>query len=361
MIARITCLLAVSLGLAACGAFSRQALVFERLAEARELDDVVEREAELAELRGLAPTWALPWLESAITNPDGTRSLALIERGLAFDPANPELHLERVRQLARRGDLDAQLAAVDEALRSSPWTAPVEGLLREIRIEALLARGDVEAAAHELVVLAGLSSTTPRRLATGWAQIALVAAVQGDLPRADEAFDRSLDQGADGVGVLRAESLRQPQIAQASALIIERAAERHLDHPDLLIYRIVDLMLAGDVERAEAELSVLPQPLPARLVAPVEMIGARLDIAAGRIDAGLATLAERLDRDPADPDALNLLVASHVGIGRPPLDAVAARLERAIAATRSPAMRRDLGAMLEQLTASDEAAVDGDV
>lgn len=353
MILRIACLALALPALSGCGLFSRQAEAFERLQAAAATDDVVAREALMTEARGLDPTMGLPWIQSAVTQPDGPSALAVIDRALTFDPANPELHLQRITQLARSGDTAGQLEAIDTALRASPWGAPVEGLFREIRVEALLALGDLAGATQEMIVYGGLGSTSPTRLSTGWAQIALVAALQGDMPAADDALDLSLDQGPDGIGVLRRESLRAPELGQAAALLVERASERHLDHPDLLLYRVVDWMLSGDVERAEAELSVLPRPLPARLEAPVEMVGARIDIAAGRIDEGLATLTARLDRVPADPDALNLLLASFAGIGQPSVDEVRARLERAIASTRSSALRRDLQGMLEQLPASD--------
>ncbi len=354
---RVNPLLVASLGaslvLSGCGLFSRQAEVFDGLRAARLEEDVVARDAQLAELRGLAPTSPLPWLESAFVESDRERALELVEQALAFDPSNPELHFQRIGQIARSQQLDDQLSAVDEALRASPWAAPTESIFREIRVETLLALGRLDETEDELKIYGGLNGVTPAKLATGWAQLALVAAVNGDMAQSDRAFDLSLAQGVDGVGALRRESLRHPEAAAAAALVVQRGSERHFDHPDLLLYQVVDHMLAGNIERAEGELSVLPQPLPERLVGSVDMVQARIDIAAGRIDAGLAALAERLDRIPDDPDALNLLLASYAGMGQPSVDVVRVRLQRAIGATRSINARRDLEALLAQLPASD--------
>lgn len=304
--------LLIAAGLPACGSASRAMLARQQFAE------VYDDSEALADLRGAEAAQTFVWLESArvAATESSEEALAVVERGLAFHPADTALRVARVELLGGLGRYDECLAAAEQALANLPL-AGARPSFRMARIRALLALDRLDQVEPEIVALGGEFAGTPGHVADAWARLALAYAALGRSADADRCFDASLESGTAGLGALAQESLQRPERLAAARVLRKAAAARHPTHPDLALSVVVDLMERELFAEAEAALKLLPSPLPGRLTSDSVAIGARLMILQDRVDEGLAALYERLDAYPLDPPALGVLQESWASLGRP--------------------------------------------
>ena len=71
---------------------------------------------------------------------------------------------------------------------------------------------------------------------------------------------------------------------------------------------IVDQMVAGELTEAEAAISDLPEPVPARLAQEIFALHARIVLLQERTQEGLALLTEQLNQNPGNSFALEVLL-----------------------------------------------------
>ncbi len=300
--------------------------------------------------RGADPFVASLWIAAAHQAPDPAAALAIVERGLAYLPGQPDLSVARLALLATLDRRDEQVAAARRALAAAP--APeLEAELRWYLVDAALAAGRREEAALQARALGGVSRVAPPLVAGAWAQIALESEFAGAAEDADEAFDASLAWGPAGLSALREAVALAPDRSAAQRALVERAALRQPDHADLIIARAVDALMLADHAEAERRLQELPEPLPERLEQDAQLVRARIALSAGRHADCLRVVRERLDAHAADPAALVLLLELRRVAGLP--DAAEAR-ERLGAARRlvgDPRLARFVDAGLAELGA----------
>jgi hypothetical protein len=145
-------------------------------------------------------------------------------------------------------------------------------------------------------------------VAASWAQIALVAESLGQRQRADAAMDLSLDRGPGARTALLEATVMVPERQAAGRNLRRRSALRHPGNVDMALSLIVDQMMAGELSTAEAAISDLPEPVPARLAQEIFALHARIVLLQERTQEGLALLREQLAENPANTFALEVLL-----------------------------------------------------
>ncbi len=341
--------------LAGCGLFAREREAGQALSAAMRLEDPAAREEALRTLRGAEPLVAPVWLASASVATAPEAALALVERGLSFRPASPDLLLARLSLLSQLGRRERQLECAQAAL--------AQGLPAEVRAEvlwfladALLATGRFEEAEDAVLRLGGLPGDRPDMTAAAWARVALARELAGDAAQADRTLRASLDLGPQGLSILRRESLADAARADAAHKLVERAAAGSPDHPDLRVYLLVDRIAQGDLPGAQAALDALPAPLPERLLPEREALQARVLVLQDRVEEGLAIVRARLLQDPADPLALAVLLEAWHLHHQPEEAELVQRLQFARGRLRDPLLARQVAATLAQLQQPEQAA-----
>lgn len=299
-------------GLPACGSASRAVLARQEFVK-------VFRDPEaLSALRGAEAALPFVWMESArvaaVESPE--EALALVEAGLTYHPADAALLTARIELLGGLGRYAECMDSARQALSRLPQPGPRAGYRMGL-IRALLALQRPAEAESEMIALGGEWGIAPGMVADGWARVALTYANLGRADDAERCFDASLQQGPDGLGALAQETLLHPELLAAARSLRRRAAVGHPADPDLGLTLVIDTMEQGDFVAAARALEALPQPLPRRLEADVHALGARLMILQGQVEAGLASLFERLDAYPLDPPALGVLQETWAKLGQP--------------------------------------------
>jgi tetratricopeptide (TPR) repeat protein len=336
-----------------CGSANR--FVFAQ----RDLMRVYREPEAVAQLRGREPRLPMLWTESARLAATDTpeAALAVVDEGLRFHPTDAGLllaRLELLEVLKRHEDARDESARALASLPPHPVrVALIHGALRN-----QLALGEVDDAWDSAQRLAGVYQSPEGAQADAWARVALELAMLGRLEDADDALARSLARGANGLGVLLAQSAERPEARAASRALRKRALPTHADHPDLALTMVVDLMADGRHAEAEAAVSTLPEPLPGRLRPDVEALRARLAILQGRVDEGLELLYTRLDQFPGDRSSLAVLEETWATRGEPSDLIFEIRLRNALPELNRQEQMR-VRAMLEQLVARRKAATMG--
>ncbi|MDG2149058.1 MAG: hypothetical protein P8N09_06000 [Planctomycetota bacterium] len=296
-------LLGLSL-LTACGAASRARFANIEISKSRGSPEI------LAEVRGYEPLLPGIWAYSvaaAANNGSPEEALRLLERGLTFQPRDTDLQLMRVNLLMSMGRAQEGSEAIAAGLASMP-IPQAEAWLRAARIGELLAMNDLEAAEAETIILGGVRDVPPSMVAASWAQIALVAEILGQRERADAAMDLSLDRGPGARPALLEATVMAPERQAADRNLRRRSALRHPNNVDMALSLIVDQMVAGELSEAEAAISDLPEPVPARLAQEIFALHARIVLLQERTQEGLALLTEQLNQNPGNSFALEVLL-----------------------------------------------------
>jgi tetratricopeptide (TPR) repeat protein len=341
--------------LAGCGLFAREREAGQDLSAAMHLEDPAARDEALRTLRGAEPLFAPVWLASAsvATSPDA--ALALVERGLSFRPASPDLLLARLSLLSQLGRRERQLECAQAALAQG-HPAEVRAEVLWFLADALLGTGRLEEAEDAVLRLGGLPGDRPDMTAAAWARLALARELAGDASQADRSLRASLDLGPQGLSILRRESLAGAERADAAHRLVERAAAGAPEHPDLRVYLLVDRIAQGDLPGAQAALDALPAPLPERLLPEREALQARVLVLQDRVEEGLAIVRARLAQDPADPLALAVLLEAWHLHRQPGEAELVQRLQFARGRLRDPLLARQVSATLAQLQPPEQAA-----
>ncbi len=164
----------------------------------------------------------------------------------AAEPADDRtVHLELIARMQREGAYYASLAHVD-AFRQQ------HGAPRELRLlEAEGLRGTGQSAeARQLYE----SLTTGPGAAAAWHGLGLIAAGDGDVPRAEQALAKAAELAplnTDYLGDLGFQRLRSGQLMAARAPLA-KAAELAPDNSRAVANLVLWTLLAGDAQRAEA-------------------------------------------------------------------------------------------------------------
>jgi tetratricopeptide (TPR) repeat protein len=289
--------------LGGCGALSRPIQIRSEASLATSPD-------EHARLLGAEPMVSMLWAWSASRRTTPEDALAVLGRGRAFHPGDPQLLAMQLSLLARMGRFEGLIETARAALASGrPSELEVE--LRWWLVLARIARGNLGEAQDETVRLGGVRGVPPGRVAAAWAHLAAMHEFLGDSELADECMERSLDLGPSGLLALREVGLAQPEKRAATSTLITRARARHPGHPDLDLQIVFERLAEADIPGADAALAALAQPLPARLRSDVELVRARVDVMADepeRTARALELLRRRLDDRPGDALALGVLV-----------------------------------------------------
>ena len=328
---------------AACGSLSRPLLARHDSAQAT-------TPGQRAELLGAEPTLAPLWLWTAQRQPAPEAALALVERGRSFHPRDPDLLLAQASLLGLLQRDEAVQSLVRAALQSDCPVA-LEARLRWTLILAELAGNDLAAAQAEALRLGGVRGVPSGQVADAWARIAASQEFLGQPGPADQSLENSLDLGPDGLIALREISAREPQRQAACDALLARARSRHPDHPDLALLPVVAALQARDPAAAEQALARLPEALPERLLPGVELLRTQVDVLAGRTEPALAVLRARLDEDPADEQALAVLIECWRLQQAPSKDELHQRLERAAGRIGHPALAAQVRELLRELSA----------
>ena len=336
--------LAASLLVSGCGLASRQRFAYSDLQGASGPQD-------LERVSGQEPTLAVTWLASAQAAPDADQALGTLERGLRFVPSDANLELARLSLLGQLGRTEAQVATARRALgHGQPDDVRAE--LRWQLVDALLARGETMEAEAEARRL-GEEGADPLIVGSAWARVAAAHESADRHERADAAIEASLAMGGAGLAAVLRDTATDARRRQAARALFDRARERHPDQPDLALSHVVDLMIAGEPDQAEAALAVLPEPFPERLEADREAVTARLRLQQGDVEGALARARERLDEVPADLAMLAVMFEAHALTGKPDTAELVSRLTYAQRRSQDPAASRTIAAMLNQLQAVD--------
>jgi tetratricopeptide (TPR) repeat protein len=340
--------------LTGCGILSRPRDAASDLQQALRLEDPAAREAALGRLRGAEPLFPSVWLASAGAATSPESALAHVDRGREFLPNDPNLLFARLSLLARLGRHDEQIAAARAAL-AQDRPQQVRAELLWFLIDGLLAQGRTGEAEPVAVRLGSLPGVRTEMTAAAWGRIALAYELAGQSAAADVAMQASLDLGATGLDVVRRDSLAAPERKAAANALVQRAAARVPDHPDLQLYLLVDSMAGGDLAGAQAALEALPEPLPDRLVPERTALMARVLLLQGRTEEGLAQLRARLDDEPGDPFALGVLLEAFHVRGVPSADEMARRLRASRRRLGDPALLAEVDATLKEIAAAAAA------
>ena len=295
--------LALAAGLAptlGCYALSRPVFAQHDAGEAQTLEQVDA-------VVGADPMLQPLWIWSAQRRSGPAESLAVVESGRRVHPLDPELTLAQIDLLGMLDRDDEAQAAVAAAL-ATECPPLLEKELRWLLILSELARNDLAAAQAEVLRLGGVSQVPPGQVADAWARIAVAQEFLGQPEAADGSMEKSLDLGPAGLVALRDVVAREPQRQAACDALVDRARARHPGHPDLALQPVFRALMAQDPAAADLALAELPDPMPDRLQANVELLRVQADILAGRTDAALAVIRARLDDNPTDPQALGALI-----------------------------------------------------
>jgi tetratricopeptide (TPR) repeat protein len=337
-------LLLLLAALGGCGALSRPLLIRSEAAEASSPDDH-------APLLGAEPMVAMLWAWSASRRTTPEDALAVLERGRAFHPGDPQLVVMQLSLLARMDRFEALIETARAALASGR-PSELEAELRWWLVLARIARGDLGEAEGEIVRLGGVRGVPPGRVAAAWAHLAATHEFLGDSELADEFMERSLDLGPSGLLALREVGLAQPEKHAATSALIARARARHPGHPDLDLQIVFERLAEHDIAGADAALAELAQPLPARLRSDVDLVRARVDVMADepeRTERALEMLRRRLDDRPGDALALGVLVECWRLSGRPSDAEMRLRIAWARGRAEDPAFVHQLRALQAEL------------
>lgn len=344
-------LLILPAALAGCGLDSRERHALDEVQAAMALEDAAAREAALARLRGAEPLVASTWLASAAAAPDPRQALQHVEAGLAFQPAHPDLQLARLSLLAQAGR-PADQARAAQALLSAGFPPAVRAEIHWFLIDALLAQGQAARADEAAGRLGGLPGVPPAMVAAALARVALAHELSGAPDAADRSLQASLDLGPDGLTILRREGLASAERGAAGSRLVQRAAQRLPDDPDLALFLVVDRMATGELDAAQAAFAAIARPLPERLGGQEIALRARLLVLQDRVAEGLDVLRARLDEQPSDAFALGVLLETWHQRRQPPADELARRLKAGWARLGEPLLRAQVEATLRELEAA---------
>jgi len=339
--------------LAGCGILSRPRDAGSDLQEAMQLKDPAAREAALSHMRGAEPLIPGTWLASASAAGSPEAALAVVDRGREFLPNDPNLLVVRLSLLAQLERRPEQIAAASAAL-AQDRPNDVRAELLWFLLDGLIAQGRADQAESAALRIGCLWGVSAEMTSAAWARIALAHELAGRPEAADAAMRASLDLGPQGLDVLRRDSVAIPERKAAANALVQRAAERQPDHPDLQLFLLVDRMAAGDFAGSEAALRALPEPLPERLIPEHAALMARVLLLQGHIEEGLAQLRERLDEEPGDPYALGVLLEAFHVRGVPDADEMYRRLRAARRRLVDPALRAEVDATLKEISAAAE-------
>jgi len=334
--------------LAGCGLFSREREALGDLSAAMTQPDAAARDAALSSLRGTEPLVPAVWLASASAADAPEAALVLVERGLAFRPADPDLLLARLSLLAQLDRRERQLECAHAALAAG-HPPEVRAEVLWFLVDGLLATGRTDDAQDAILRLGALPGRRHDMLAAAWARVALALEAAGEPSEADRALRAALDLGPVGLSILRREALTDASRSTSAHRLVERAARDQPGHADLQIYLLVDRIADGDLQGAQAALDALPAPLPERLRPEQTALRARLLVLQDRLDEGLDILRARLADEPADPLALAVLLETWYLHRQPAADELARRLHAARPHLRDPQLARQVAATLAEL------------
>lgn len=312
----------------------------------------------LEEVRGAEPLLPGIWSYSvaqAARSESPEETLGLLDKGLSFQPRDFDLLLMRVNILMGLGRVEEGREAIAVALTSMP-PPPVEAWLRAALIGDFLDSGDVDGAETETLVLGSVSGVSNNMVAAAWAQVALSAEILGQRERADVAMDHSLDRGSGARAALLEATTIRPERMAADRGLRRRAAMRHPGNVDMALSLVVDQMIAGEFAEAEAAVSDLPAPVPARLAHEIFALHARLVLMQGRTEEGLELLRDQLFRSPDNSFAIDVLLEAWLQRGEFQDREVYDILERSWRSLRPGPARTRIETVLQELHTRIERA-----